>query len=60
MKANFKIDKSVSDTEAQNSTQSEDLTEAEFEEFLSKAGAVGSFMVFRSHTKDDELGISSL
>lgn len=34
MKANFKIDKSVSDTEAQNSTQSEDLTEAEFEEFL--------------------------
>ena len=60
MKANFKIDKSVSDTEVQNLTQSEDLTEAEFEEFLSKAGAVGSFMVFRSQTKDDELGINSL
>ena len=60
MKANFKIDKSVSNTEAQNSIQSEDLTEVEFEEFLSKAGAVGSFMVFRSQKKDDELGIDSL
>jgi hypothetical protein len=62
MKANFKItDDKPSDADVpKKSTESSDLTEEEFEDYLSKAGAVGSFMVFRSNIKKDELGIDSL
>ncbi len=37
-----------------------DLTELEFEEFVSKSGAAGSFMIFRSTKKDDEMGLEEL
>lgn len=37
-----------------------DLTELEFEEFVSKSGAAGSFMIFRSTKKDDEMGLDEL
>ena len=37
------------------------MSEEEFEEYMSKMGAAGSFMVFRStKKKDDELGIDEL
>ena len=36
------------------------ITEEEFEDFIVKAGAAGSFMVFRSSNKDDELGLDEL
>ena len=38
----------------------EDLSQKEFEEFVSKSGAAGSFMIFRSEEKDTELGIDQL
>ena len=62
MKANFKIIKNEDGTvvEEKKSKNNDELTEEEFEEYMSKAGAVGSFMVFRSNTKKDELGIDSL
>jgi len=62
MKANFKItDDKPSDVDVpEKSTESSELTEEEFEDYLFKSGAVGSFMVFRSNTKKDELGIDSL
>ena len=37
-----------------------ELTRKEFEEYLVKSGATGSFMVYRSEKKDDELGIDQL
>lgn len=57
MKANFKI-KSTKDNEKQSNL--DQISEEEFEEFVSKAGAAGTFMVFRSTKKDDELGIEEL
>ena len=41
-------------------TQQKNLTIEEFEDFIVKSGAAGSFMVFRSNKKDDELGIDEL
>ena len=37
-----------------------DLTPEEFEDFILKSGAKGSFMIYRSKKKDDELGIDKL
>jgi hypothetical protein len=37
-----------------------DLTQEEFEDFIVKSGAKGSFMVYRSDKKDDELGMDEL
>lgn len=62
MKANFKIKKSEKqDTSINDSQERTEITEEEFEEYMSKMGAAGSFMVFRSNRKkDDELGIEEL
>ena len=62
MKANFKIKKSEKqDTSINDSQERTEITEEEFEEYMSKMGAAGSFMVFRSNEKkDDELGIEEL
>jgi|TARA_Y100001949_G_scaffold147262_1_gene131159 predicted ATP-grasp superfamily ATP-dependent carboligase len=59
MKTNFK--KSKEDTEILlPKTEKKELTKEEFEEYISKSGAKGSFMVYRSTKKDDELGIDEL
>tara|TARA_B110000014_G_scaffold259114_1_gene246345 strand:+ start:13445 stop:13630 length:186 start_codon:yes stop_codon:yes gene_type:complete len=61
MKANFKIKKSTETPDVTaNTTKSDELSEEEFEKFVSKAGAAGTFMVFRSSKKDDEMGIDEL
>ena len=61
MKANFKTKKTEeSNSITTESAEHDEVTEEEFEDYMSKAGAVGSFMVFRSNTKKDELGIDSL
>jgi hypothetical protein len=36
------------------------LTKDEFEEYVIKSGAKGSFMIYRSQKKDDELGIDEI
>jgi len=36
------------------------LTQKEFEDYVIKSGARGSFMIYRSQKKDDELGIDEL
>ena len=65
MKANFKLSKNIKydentiDNEI-NSNSKKDITKEEFEEFIIKSGASGSFMVFRSDKKDDELGLDEL
>ena len=62
MKANFKIKKSKKqDTSINDSQERTEITEEEFEEYMSKMGAAGAFMGFRSNEKkDDELGIEEL
>lgn len=40
--------------------QNKELTKEEFEEFVVNSGAKGSFMIYRSAKKDDELGIDEL
>jgi len=65
MKTNFKKEtKESSDdltkyAEIKDDT-TKDLTAEEFEDFIIKSGAKGSFMVYRSKKKDDELGIDKL
>lgn len=62
MKANFKLSKNHSDasvTHEQNEKESQ-ITPEEFEEFVIRSGATGSFMVFRSEKKEDELGVEEL
>jgi hypothetical protein len=64
IKANFKISKpsKLDETkkEMPDNANKKDLTKEEFEEFVSKSGAAGSFMVFRSNKKDAELGLDEL
>ena len=62
MKANFKVKKSDSLSKIENKeSQDEKLSQEDFEHFIVKSGAKGSFMVYRSSNKDDdELGLDSL
>jgi len=65
MKANFNIKKNVDAntnvTKDKTDEESEKkLTKEEFEAFIIKSGAKGSFMVYRSNKKDEELGLEEL
>ena len=65
MKTNFKkieshdFDKKEIEN-VNNDSQEKPLTQEEFEEYVIKSGAKGSFMVYRSNSKEDELGIDEL
>jgi len=65
IKANFKLSgnsdyyKEKSDNPNINDEE-KTLTHEEFEEFMIRNGAAGSFMVFRSDKKEDELGLEQL
>lgn len=64
MKANFNIKKgnleqNVKKTQI-NMIPEKNFTKDEFEEFILKSGAKGSFMIYRSGGKDDELGLEEL
>jgi len=63
LKTNFrKNEDSLSQVNNKMDTDSEkkDLTQEEFEEYIVKSGAKGSFMVYRSSKKDEELGLDEL
>ncbi len=64
IKANFKISKpsQLDDIKSDSNTKytEKQATREEWEEFVSKAGAAGSFMVYRSDKKEDELGLEEL
>ena len=60
MKTNFKKSDKKKDESVQKKSDNKPLTKKEFEEFIHKSGAKGSFMVYRSTKKDDELGIDEL
>ena len=63
MKTNFRISENNSTQEhndAETNSNQKNLTQEEFEEYISKSGAKGSFMVYRSTKKDEELGLDEL
>ena len=63
MKTNFKKETKESSnnlTKYSVKDTAKDLTPEEFEDFILKSGAKGSFMIYRSKKKDDELGIDKL
>ena len=61
MKTNFRTDKEQTPEPNDKSlNQKKDLTQEEFEDYIVKSGAKGSFMVYRSTKKDDELGLDEL
>lgn len=65
MKTNFKHSSDINNATQKRTIETDenitkDATQLEFEEFISKAGAAGSFMIFRSDKKDDELGLEQL
>ena len=61
MKTNFKENEGKSsEIKNENNSEKKDLTQEEFEEYIAKSGAKGSFMVYRSNKKEDELGLDEL
>jgi len=61
MKSNFRKDESVKTTIDLNKEESQkEFSENEFEDFVVKSGAKGSFMIYRSDKEDDELGLDEL
>tara|TARA_Y100001936_G_scaffold240314_1_gene274553 strand:- start:1113 stop:1298 length:186 start_codon:yes stop_codon:yes gene_type:complete len=61
MKTNFKKNEETGiKKEEEDESVKKDLTKEEFEEFIIKSGAKGSFMVYRSDKKEDELGMDEL
>ena len=63
IRANFRITKPSKIKEDENKeipASKKEMTKSEFEEFMVKSGASGSFMVFRSDKKDSELGLDEL
>tara|TARA_B110000438_G_scaffold284467_1_gene313563 strand:+ start:662 stop:844 length:183 start_codon:yes stop_codon:yes gene_type:complete len=60
MKTNFKKIKSDSYSDDILTEFQRELSPEEFEEFIVKSGARGSFMIYRSKNTDDELGVDQL
>ena len=63
MKSNFKESTSENYKEfeiKQDETDTKPLTKDEFENYILDLGAKGSFMIYRSDKKDEELGVDEL
>jgi len=61
LKTNFKKIKSdLIPDEIPKTEFKRELTPEEFEEFVINSGAKGSFMIYRSKNKDEELGLDEL
>lgn len=60
MKSNFRKEEPSNIKNLDTSDSKKNLTAKEFEDFITKSGAKGSFMIYRSEMKDDELGLDEL
>ena len=58
MKTNFKETKNQEIVSDESSNK--ELTAEEFEDYVVKSGARGSFMIYRSKNEDEEMGIDEL
>ncbi len=57
VKSNFKKD---NDKKFASTKKGKNLTKEEFEKFMIESGAAGSFMIYRSKNKDNEMGLDEL
>ena len=61
MKTNFRVTKKNDKQKDKEVTpEQDDLTQEKFEEYVSKSGAKGSFMIYRSSKKGQEMGLDEL
>lgn len=61
VKTNFQKDKSEKPTAISEIYEKKGtMTDEEFEKFIIESGARGSFMIYRSKNKDEELGMDEL
>jgi hypothetical protein len=60
MKSNFRKDEPSNSQNLDTTDSKKNLSPEEFEDFIKKSGAKGSFMIYRSEKKDDELGLDEL
>ena len=63
IKKNFggeKIDKIVGKKLDSTKNEEKSILKEEWEDFIVKSGAKGSFMIYRSTKKDDELGLDEI
>lgn len=60
MKTNFKKSNEKKVQNNHKKSEKKPLTKKEFEQFIHESGAKGSFMVYRSTEKDEELCIDEL
>ena len=60
MKTNFRKNDSTKEHNVESKPDQKNLTQEEYEEYVIKSGAKGSFMVYRSTKKDEELGLDEL
>jgi hypothetical protein len=60
MKTNFRKDPEEKLNVNIQTEKTKEFSKEEFEEFMVKSGARGSFMVYRSENKDDELGLEEI
>ena len=60
MKTNYRKDPEEKLNVNIQTEKTKEFSKEEFEEFMVKSGARGSFMVYRSENKDDELGLEEI
>jgi hypothetical protein len=60
MKTNFRKESDEKLDVTIQTQETKEFSKDEFEEFMLKSGAKGSFMVYRSEAKDDELGLDEI
>jgi hypothetical protein len=61
MKSNFKKNEDIElKIDEESNFKDKELTQKEFEEYIAKSGAKGSFMIYRSDNKEEELGLDEL
>ena len=60
LRSNFKKNEDRVPENNNRLEEKKDLTQEEFEEYIAKSGAKGSFMVYRSTKKEEELGLDEL
>lgn len=60
MKTNFRKPEKENIPKELDTESSKPLSQEEFEDFIIKSGAKGSFMVYRSEKKEEELGLDEL
>jgi len=60
LKTNFRKDEIYETKIKEINSEKKDLTAEEFERFIVKSGARGSFMIYRSTKKEDELGLDEI